>query len=143
MKTNDNQITSFLGRGWAFPVSFSQSHFGAEMLSEDADIKSSLEILLSTNLGERVMRPDFGTKIKDRVFQTIDVSTATLIADEVRRAILFHEPRIKVEQGDIEVLQDELNGRVELIINYTIITTNTRSNLVYPFYFNEATNVPS
>ena len=141
----DNQIsttqTSFLGRGWGFPVSFQRGYNGAEMLSDEEDIRSSLHILLSTTIGERVMRPNFGTNIHNLIFDTLDLNTQTLIADGIRRAILLHEPRIKVENQDMAFDIDAESGRVELTVNYLVKATNSRANIVYPFYLNEGTNV--
>ena len=62
------------------------------------------------------------------------------IKDLVERAILFFETRITLD--GIEVLAEEVNdGLIQIQLEYTIRTTNTRSNFVYPFYFQEGTNV--
>lgn len=131
------QGKAFLGRGWKFPVQFKD---GAAQLSQyERDIKESLIILLSTTQGERVMRPDYGTTVKDLMFEPLDVSTATLVGDEVKKAILVHEPRVNVNK--VDAVQESLNGFIELTIDYTIIATNTRANLVFPFYLNEGTDI--
>ena len=111
------------------------------MVSEEDDIRESLRILLSTDPGERVMRPTFGCGLKAHVFDSITVSTITEIRDLVERAILFFEPRITLDDVRVEV-EDVLGGLVLINLSYTIRTTNTRSNMVYPFYIGEATNVP-
>ena len=129
----------FLGRGWKFPVSFKKGYRGAELSEFEKDIQESLIILLSTIRGERVMRPAYGTNVRDLIFESLDVSTGTLVAEEVNKAILIHEPRVFVEK--VIPVQEELNGYLELSIEYTIIATNTRSNLVFPFYESEGTNV--
>jgi len=85
------------------------------------------------------MRPDYGTSAQDLIFESLDFNTGTLIADEVKKAILIHEPRVFVDK--VEPLQEELNGTLTLSIEYTVISTNTRSNIVFPFYVNEGTNV--
>ena len=132
---------SFLGTGWGFPPTFTKGHNGVEMISDEQDIRSSLEILLATELGERVLRPEYGTKIHSLIFETLDVSTGTLIADEIRKAILFHESRVDVQ--NIDFIQDEVNGKIQVTIDYTIITTNTRLNLVFPLFINEGTDIQS
>lgn len=132
-----DQGKAFLGRGWKFPVQFTK---GSAALSQyEQDINESLIILLSTTRGERVMRPDYGTTVKDLMFEPLDLSAATLAGDELKKAILVHEPRIFV--NNIEAIQKSLNGIIELTIDYTIIATNTRANLVFPFYFNEGTDI--
>ena len=85
------------------------------------------------------MRPDYGTTVRDLIFEPLDVSTGTLVAEAVKKAILIHEPRVFVDK--VNPVQEELNGFLELTIEYTIIATNTRSNLVFPFYQNEGTNI--
>ncbi|NMM49675.1 GPW/gp25 family protein [Marinigracilibium pacificum] len=133
------QGKEFLGRGWRFPVSFKKGYLGAELSEFEKDIKESLIILLSTIRGERVMRPNYGTNVRDLIFEPLDVSTGTLVAEELKKAILINEPRVFVEK--ITPVQEELNGFLEVSIEYTIISTNTRSNLVIPFYESEGTNI--
>ncbi len=121
-------------------MSFKKGYKGTELSQYEQDIKESLIILLSTIRGERVMNPGYGTNVRDLIFEPLDVSTGTLVAEEVKKAILIHEPRVFVDK--ITPIQEELNGFLELTIDYTIISTNTRSNLVFPFYKNEGTNIP-
>ncbi|MEM1407418.1 MAG: GPW/gp25 family protein [Bacteroidota bacterium] len=135
-----DESKAFLGRGWKFPVSFKKGYKGTELSQYEQDIKESLIILLSTIRGERVMNPGYGTNVRDLIFEPLDVSTGTLVAEEVKKAILIHEPRVFVDK--ITPIQEELNGFLELTIDYIIISTNTRSNLVFPFYQNEGTNIP-
>lgn len=130
---------AFLGRGWKYPVTFKQSHNTVVLSQYEEDIRESLNILLSTERGERVMRPDYGTNVRDLLFEPLDVSTATLVGEEIKKAILLNEPRVFVDS--VDAIQEELNGYIEVKIEYTIIATNTRSNLVYPFYLNEGTNI--
>jgi len=129
---------SFLGTGWAFPPRFNTQ--GAELVRAEQDIEESLRILLATAPGERVMQPTYGCGLKLHVFDSIDESTITIIMNVVRRAILFFEPRITVENISIKDM-DALEGKLSINISYRVRATNNRYNLVYPFYFNEATNV--
>jgi len=76
------------------------------------------------------------------VFDEVNESVVTEIRDAIERAILFFEPRISVNA----IVMDEsgiIEGRLDIRIDYTIRGTNTRSNMVYPFYFLEGTNVPN
>ncbi len=130
---------SFLGRGWSFPPVFSRGENSVQMVDEEEDIRQSLVILLSTIKGERVMQPDFGANMEDLLFEPLTVSFAKKISDQIERAILFYEPRIKTD--DISFNQDNENGLVEIRIDYTIIATNNRRNIVYPYYLNEGTNI--
>jgi uncharacterized protein len=129
---------SFLGTGWSFPPTFSRASLSIEMVSDDTDIRQSLWILFSTALGERTMLPEYGTQIWQMVFRAINTTLITQLADMVRQAILYWEPRIEVVNVNVtpDASQD---GRVLIMVDYIVRRTNTRSNLVYPFYIQEAT----
>jgi uncharacterized protein len=137
METGEN--SSFLGTGWGFPPEFDLRNRGVRTVSEDDDIRESLLILLQTNPGERVMVPAYGCGLRARVFSMINETTTTEIRDIVERAVLFFEPRITLNAVDV-VVEDVYDGLILINLAYTIRTTNTRSNMVYPFYFLEATN---
>jgi Bacteriophage baseplate protein W len=133
---------AFLGTGWSFPPTFLRGTASVVMVSGNADIQESLRVLLSTSLGERIMVPGYGCNLQRMVFQGITTTLQTEIAGLVRQAILDWEPRIDVL--DVAVLpQATTGGRVLISIDYVILKTNTRSNLVYPFYFQEGTLVPA
>jgi|APTNR8051073442_1049403.scaffolds.fasta_scaffold06699_5 hypothetical protein len=140
---------SFLGTGWAFPVAFNKQCAGpeeagecycnVEMASDLRDIEQSLTLLLTTRPGERVMRPDYGCALEDLLFEPINESLLTYIRNLIQRAILYYEPRIRL--NEIEILTDEnmLEGRVRISLDITVRTTNSRFNYVYDFYQREAT----
>lgn len=131
-----NEENSFLGRGWSFPPSFDNVSGGVLMLKGADDIQSSLQVLLSTRLGERVMQPLFGCNLDMMVFELLDTTLKTEMRNLIQKAILFFEPRINVEKIEIEG-QNELNGLILITVNYVVRSTNTRGNLVYPFYLSE------
>lgn len=127
---------SFLGRGWSFPPEFSKAAKSVKMLEDEADIESSLEILLSTRLGERIMVPGYGCNLDELLFKPLDLTLKTYIIDLIRTAILYHEPRIEVNK--IKIYPDnELEGILLIDLEYTVRTTNSRRNMVYPFYKEE------
>ena len=129
-----------LGRGWAFPPQFARDRKALDMVSAEEDIRQSLAILFSTVPGERVMQPDYGCGLHAMVFEGIDEATLTEIRDVIDRAVLFFEPRIDLESIDVSV-EDELTGHIELTVTYRIRGTNSRSNMVYPFYVLEGTHI--
>jgi len=130
---------SYLGIGWAFPPAFVDG-FGVEMASAEEDIRQSLEILFSTRPEERIFNFEYGCPIHQWVFEKMDLSVQTLIADAISRAVLFFEPRIEVEKTAVEI-KDTLEGILWINVEYRIIQTNSRSNIVFPFYFKEGTNL--
>ncbi|QGY47046.1 hypothetical protein GM418_26300 [Maribellus comscasis] len=127
---------SFLGRGWSFPPEFNRGAQSVKMLEDEADIKSSLEILLSTRLGERVMVPNYGCNLDELLFKPLNLTLKTYVTDLIKTAILYHEPRIDLNKVEIDP-SDELNGILLIKLDYTIRTTNSRKNMVYPFYKEE------
>jgi phage baseplate assembly protein W len=132
-------LTSYLGNGWSFPPVFIKGH-GVEMVRNEEDIRQSLKILLSTTPGERIFRFDYGCNIRKWVFETIDLSMETLMIDAIKQAILYFETRIEVEKVSIDT-KDPLEGIIWINIEYIVRQTNSRSNMVYPFYFKEGTNL--
>src|SRR5688572_25358303 len=135
----NNTLNSFLGTGWSFPPAFNKEAGTVEMVSDEQDIKQSLDILLSTSLGERVMQPKYGCNLNDYLFEDLNSSTIGYIKDRVANSILYYEPRITVEKIDVagDDSRDLLEGRFTITVEYTIPGTNSRFNYVYDFYKNE------
>ncbi|WP_339921854.1 GPW/gp25 family protein [uncultured Cyclobacterium sp.] len=129
----------FLGKGWSFPPTFDKDSEMVEMRSGLIDIQESLWILLSTRLGERVMQPKYGCQLDELQFENLNRTIITYISELIRTAILYHEPRIEVEK--IEITEEELiAGKVLIKLSYLVRSTNSRMNMVYPYYINEGTS---
>jgi len=128
----------FMGTGWKFPIEFNKET--VEMLSYEDDIKNSLDVLFATNVGERIMHPNYGTALSSFLFMPVNKSTITYMQAVISDEILFNEPRIILD--DVEINPSALeSGRLDIVISYTIRITNNRYNYVYPFYIKEATNL--
>ena len=125
----------FLGRGWAFPVAVDAA--GAIAVVADAeDIREAVRIIIETEPGERVMRPDFGAGLRSLVFEPINATTIALVRHRIETALTTFEPRI--DQLTVSVTaEDAALGRLDVEITYRIRATNTFYNLVYPFYLDE------
>ncbi len=136
METNK----AYLGTGWSFPPDFDKDGNTVTMVSAEKDIEQSLGILLSTSLGERVMQPDYGCNLKDYQFESMDNSLIGFLKDLVERAILFYEPRIKLQKIVITEAEsfELIQGMLRITVHYEIEGTNTRYNYVYDFYLREA-----
>jgi phage baseplate assembly protein W len=125
--------TTFLGVGWAFPVSVDATSGAVEIAAYEESVRQAIWIVLGTAKGERVMRPDFGCGIYDLVFEVNSAATAGKVSQAVRQALLLFEPRIDVL--DVQVSQTGAGGEVMLIsIDYRVRATNNVFNMVYPFY---------
>ncbi len=129
---------SFLGVGWGFPPSFTKGGAEIKMVSDSEDIQQSLQILLATGLGERVMQEDFGCDLSRVLFEEIDQNLINSLSSIISNAILYHESRITLDKLDISESQTQ-QGLLLISMTYTIKSTNSRFNMVYPFYINEAT----
>jgi phage baseplate assembly protein W len=124
---------AFLGRGWKFPVQV--GHDGAFTLSEgDEDIREAILIILNTAKGERPMEPEFGCGIHDYVFEVVNHATMVRMQEEIKTALLLFEPRIEVLGVGSSYVE---SGELHFSIDYRVISTNSRYNLVYPYYMNE------
>jgi len=136
----DTHDVSFLGKGWGFPPRFEKNSRTVRMSTAEEDIEESLLILLSTAPGERFMQPRYGCGLHKMVFAQVDDTAKTVIKNLVSDAVLFFEPRIKLES--VHVSDGELDkGVLHITLDYVIRATNSRSNMVYPFYLREGTNL--
>jgi phage baseplate assembly protein W len=123
---------SFIGKGFRFPMGV--NHRGEIALtSGPEDLDCSIRVVLATAPGERVMRPMFGCKIWDLLFEPVNANTLGIMAQSVREALAQWEPRVEVV--DVAVVPDDDDSAlVRIHVTYVVRTTNDRRNLVYPFY---------
>jgi uncharacterized protein len=137
VNSNLDPAKAFLGVGWAFPLQLDVDNTLA-MVAYEEDIYQAIWIILGTNPGERVMRPDFGAGLNTFVFEPVNTTTLALVEDRVRGALVDWEPRIDVQE--VKVTTDAVE-RHKLIIEvlYRVRATNSLKNLVYPFYLQEGT----
>ena len=128
---------SFLGRGWSFPPAFGRGGADVEMVSDAEDVHQSLQILLSTQPSERLMREDYGCDLTSVMFEEADQALINRLSSLISDAILNYEPRVELEKLNIAESQTE-PGLLMVSIDYSIKGTNSRFNMVYPFYLKEA-----
>ena len=126
---------AFLGIGWAFPPCL-EADGAIELVAYEEDIRQSVRIILGTNPGERVMRPDFGAGLNAFLFEPISFSLMQRVKQRVQEALIDWEPRIDVEKVTVSNDRSE-PGKLIINIEYRIRATNARANLVYPFYLQE------
>ncbi len=126
---------AFLGVGWAFPPC-TASDGSTLIASYEEDVREAIWIILSTDWGERVMRPTFGAGLKSFVFGPMNQTTMQQIQTRVQQALLMWEPRITVEQVNVSVDPNN-QGTLLIAITYFVNVTNTLQNLVYPFFLEE------
>ena len=126
----------FMGRGFKFPFSIYPATDRIAMSSAEEDVEEAIRIILRTNIGERVMLPEFGTSAGDFLFSDDRAERVAALEESVREALERWEPRIK----DVEVEAESGSGDkgvLEINIRYTLRVTNNQFNMVYPFYMME------
>lgn len=124
---------SFLGTGWKFPPTFSKNQKSVDMVSDERDIRESLYILLSTKPGERVKWKDYGVNLHQFVFEALNDTLITRIQNIIKEAVIAFEPRVNLNMVEV---QEDKNQQGLLLINldYTVRDTNSRDNIVFPYY---------
>ena len=125
----------FLGVGWNFPLALDRDGSIAQVAYEE-DIRQAIHIILGTDPGERVMRPDFGAGLRAFLFEPLSTATMMLVRQRVEQALIRWEPRIEVMEVTVTADDREL-GKLLINIRYRVRSTNTFYNLVYPFYLAE------
>ena len=131
---------SFLGTGWSFPPKFDDEMDTLKMSSDEEDIRESLYILMSTQPGERPTNPEYGCDLNQFNFKPINVTTEYLLRQAIKYAVRWYEPRVKLEEVVIDT-SNEIEGVIYLTLYYKIIKSNIRTNIVYPFYKVEGTEI--
>jgi phage baseplate assembly protein W len=121
-----------LGRGWRFPLQLDEQ--GEVVYAEgEESIQEAIWIILSTAFGERLMHPDFGCGIHDLLFEPNNTSTSGLARFYVEDALQRWEPRIELEEVEVQA-DPGMPGLLLIGVAYRIRATDSRFNLVYPFY---------
>jgi len=138
--TANKHENSYLGSGWSFPVSFSAGNYRLTLSSYEANINDSIDIILQTRAGERILEPGFGSGLQQFTFRKMDELLKGEIVDTVKTSLLHNEPRISVKEVDVD-FPDLRTGTVLISIYYVYNQTNTRHNYVFPFYLKEGTNL--
>jgi len=121
-----------IGRGWAFPTTL-DSRGAVSLTNEENELIQAIYIILSTAPGERVMRPEFGCRIHEYIFDPANSATAAAVAEAVRSALERWEPRIDL----IDVIVNpspESYGMLMIELSFRVKATSEETSLVYPFY---------
>lgn len=143
MANPPDDAPSFLGTGWSFPPQFTRNDRGVldvVMTSDEDDIRASLTILFGTVQGERFLVPKYGLDPHELLFEPASTTMTAFLKDRITVAILIHEPRIRVIALDVDT-PDPYAGLLRISLDYEIRATNSRYNLVYPFYRHDSSEV--
>jgi phage baseplate assembly protein W len=132
--STQNSDVDLIGVGWKFPIMIN-ARGGLSWSSGPNRVREAIWIVLATAAGERVMRPSFGAGAETHVFDPNGGAAQVRLAADIREALARWEPRITVIS--IDVRQGDEPSRVDVVIDYTLRTTNELFNLVFPLYAQE------
>jgi uncharacterized protein len=124
-----------IGTGWAFPPTFNLDNSTTNMVSGVEDINQSLYILFTTEIGERVMQPNYGSALKSMLFESVNEHFKSYMRMVLVRSISLYEARITPLALDFSV-DENLEGRYLMKLDYMVLSTRQRNNFVFPFYIN-------
>lgn len=127
-----------LGRGWAFPFSFSARGGTRKQMSvtpaeQVEKVNMSIAVILGTKLGSRVIERDFGSDLRGLIFQNIEEATFARVRAAIVDALTRWEKRIEL----LEIQFDDSlrkDGILNVMIHYRIISSQVEGNYVHPFY---------
>jgi phage baseplate assembly protein W len=125
-------MADFQGVGWAFPVGV-DARGRIALARHERDIEEAIQIILLTPKGQRVMRPEFGSRLHELIFAPNTATTAGLAAYYVEDALGMWEPRIEVNEVNAAPDPDDA-ARLLIEIRYTVKSTYDSRTLVFPFY---------
>ena len=122
----------FVGAGWAFPMGV-DARGGIALARREQELEQAMRLILATYPGERPMRPEFGSRLRDYIFRPASIHTAAELSNEVRKALTRWEPRVDIDKVDVMVDPEERN-KLYIDVTYQIKLENDKRNLVFPFY---------
>ncbi len=106
--------------GWGFPFKVSTDNGRVEISETRENIRQSVRLILLTEPGERMVWPEFGTRLHQFLFESMDSRTEEMICREVRQSLRRWEKRIQVTQVETEI-SDRKQGELRVAVNYRIL----------------------
>lgn len=132
---------AFLGAGMKFPPQIDPGTGRFAVSAREQSVRESVYLILMTSRGERWLEPNFGSQMASYAFMDTSPTMMRMLSDDLRDLILTQEPRIS--DVDVEIDPETKNGCLLVSIRYTVAATNSRDNLVFPFYLNAAREEPT
>ena len=96
----------------------------------------NIKNLLLTNVGERVSQPEFGSRLREFIFEQIDDNLPNKIEEEVRRSVNTWLPYVNIIS--VETLtQDDNKNKIYVKVKYntTLNSRTTQEVLIDTTYF--------
>jgi phage baseplate assembly protein W len=127
-----SQADAWLGSGLRFPLTPPETGGALPRIDGMDRIRQSIETVLATEPGERVMMPEFGCGLRRFLMTPNTVATRTSIQQEVTEALTLWEPRVRLTRVAVEAGEEPT--LVWIDVAYVRLTDLAPGNLVYPFY---------
>ena len=124
---------AFLGVGWSFPPLFTAQGKEVKTTSGPENVHKSVWIILNTRLGERVLLEGFGAGLQNLQYEPLNARLINNLKRMIKNSILRHEPRVILDNVGVSAPREQ-QGVLMVQLQYTVKATNSRFNLVYPFY---------
>ena len=130
----NQEALKYLGTGLNFPLK-TNARGQLALVSAAEDIDQSIRIILGTRPGERVMRPTFGCRAYELIFEPRGPATISQMQEYVSQALRIWEPRIELRR--VQVAEESGDGVILTDIEYEIKATHDVRSIVYPFYIEQ------
>lgn len=121
----------FYGLGFAFPPRVDATTGALAIVGDTTVVDQAIRLILRTQPGDRLMRPDYGCDLKQFLFNPNTVATRRLIEQEVTRAINGNEDRVRLDSVDVTVSEFE-PAQVDIAVSYTLVRTGAASGVSVP-----------
>lgn len=131
---------SILGTGMKFPPCVDRATGRFAVSSDQENVRDSIYLLLMTARGERLTAPGFGSNLAAYAFQTVDLTTVSMLERDIRRVLLDNEPRVADVAVEVQRSPNDF-ACLQVTIRYLLIDSQQPQNLVFPFYIADAGGV--
>jgi len=123
------------GVGWTFPVRWDRTAGDQIHAATDAGVekvRQAMTLIVLTDLGERRMRPLFGSDASGFVFESMNGPALVQLADRIERALKLFEPRVLIDL--VEAVPAPDDGRVDIVVEFRMDRHRRPESLIVPFY---------
>jgi phage baseplate assembly protein W len=116
-----------LGRGISFPPRVGAD--GRVAWSEgEQNVRESVEVVLKTELRERLRLPEFGGGLRRFLFEPNTTTTRRQIQDRIVKSLTVWEPRISVESVSVDADAHDPEAAVATIV-YRLVATQAQERV--------------
>ena len=82
-------------------------------------VRQAMKNIIYTNLNERPFEPNWGSQIRQLMFEPIDDTTGNALERLIQQAITNHEPRVNMQR--VQVLANQAQNEYRVYVYYYIL----------------------